>query len=308
MTTDLDQEVQKQAPTGSKNAYVEVLRPINCAFGALTVLIGILNARPDYTRIATWLVMAGGLVVYFIVAGASNLINDICDVKIDEINRPARPIPSGRISLASARRYFFVLCAVAVILSIVDGLFTPNDILIPVFTAFFLWVGYMYARRLKAAGFAGNLTVGISFSFGIPFGSLFVVSVTSIPPQIFYFFATSALLLVSRELVKGMEDMEGDRKFNIRTVANVRGTRTSAAMSICFSIAAIVTFTLPAFYLIFRITFRIMMILGDAAVVASIAIIAKDKDSKKNQKLASLALKAGAFLGLVAYVVAPLLP
>jgi geranylgeranylglycerol-phosphate geranylgeranyltransferase len=302
----------KQSRGGAAHAFIEILRPVNCVFGALTVLIGILNGIPSaglgglFAPQERWFVVIGGLVVYFFVAGASNLINDIFDVDIDAINRPDRPIPRGAITKTIARRYFLILCAIATALSAVVGEFTPNPLLIPLSVAFFLFVGYVYARWGKPSGFPGNLMVGAAFSFGIPFGSFHVSALTAIPAVVWFFFGTSAFLLISRELVKGMEDIEGDRKFNIKTVANTRGTRAAAIASIIFSVLAIITFTTPAFSLISSIAFVVLMILGDVAVGVSIVLLLKGRDSKKNQKFSSLMLKAGAFLGLVAYVLAPL--
>lgn len=45
----------------------------------------------------------------FYLAGMS--LNDVCDADIDRIQRPERPIPSGRISLSAARNLTFVLFA-----------------------------------------------------------------------------------------------------------------------------------------------------------------------------------------------------
>jgi geranylgeranylglycerol-phosphate geranylgeranyltransferase len=290
-------------------AYVEVLRPVNCVFGALTVLIGIINSACPASTFSTptgWLVAICGLVVYFFVAGASNLINDYFDIDIDKINRPTRPLPRGAISKAMAIKYFMLLDTIALVLATFVGFFTPNPVLIPGSVAFFLFIGYVYARWGKPSGFPGNLMVGAAFSFGIPFGAFFFTSISNIPTIILFFFVTSAFLLISRELVKGMEDMEGDRKFHIRTVANTSGITTAASISIIFSILAIITFTLPAFRLINSLLFNIFMILGDVAVVASIGFLLSGRASQKHQKLSSLMLKAGAFLGLIAYVLAPI--
>nr|MDO8113950.1 geranylgeranylglycerol-phosphate geranylgeranyltransferase [Candidatus Sigynarchaeota archaeon] len=299
---------EPREPSKTK-AYVEILRPVNCTFGALTVLIGILNAMDPaavFSTVNGWLAVIGGLVVYFFVAGAGNVINDYFDAAIDKINRPNRPIPRGDIEKERAIRYFINLGAIATTLAVIVAIMTPNWLLIPASTVFFIFIGYAYARWGKPSGFPGNLMVGVSFSFGIPFGAFYVVGLPSIPPAIWFFFATSACLLISRELVKGMEDMEGDRKFNIKTVANTRGTKAAAIVSIVFSAGAIVAFTLPAFYLLSSIAFDILMILGNIAVVISICLLLRGRDAKKNQKFSSLMLKAGAFIGLVAYVLASL--
>ena len=56
-------------------------------------------------------------VVVFLVTGAGNSINDYFDHKIDAINKPQRPIPSGRISLKGALIYSLFLFAVGVIIA-----------------------------------------------------------------------------------------------------------------------------------------------------------------------------------------------
>ena len=305
-STPKPQEISKRT-----KAYFEVLRPVNCIFGALSVLIGMLNSVPRgnipslFSSIGNIFTIICGLVVYFIVAGASNLINDYFDLEIDKIKRPKRPMPRGDINETQAMQYFLGLSIAAIGFSIVVGLFTPNPILIPLSVAFFLFVGYIYAWKGKPSGFPGNLIVGISFSFGVPFGTMFIVEGTEIPIQIWFFYTTSALLLISRELVKGMEDMEGDKRFNIKTIANTKGTGLAMIMSLGFSIAAMVFFSSPLFFLESNIVYYILVILGDIAVVGSMVAILRDKDVKKNQSLSSLLLKGGAFLGLIAFVVAP---
>ncbi|MFX0102436.1 MAG: geranylgeranylglycerol-phosphate geranylgeranyltransferase [Candidatus Hodarchaeota archaeon] len=289
-------------------AYLEILRPVNCVIGAISALIGFLNAAyplaATFSTVNNWLLLIGVLVVYFFTAGASNLINDYFDLEIDKINRPERALPRGAISKEDAMKYFFLLCAISIGLSIVVGLFTPNPILIPVSNSFFLFVGYFYAWKGKKSGFPGNLIVGLSFPFGIPFGAMYIASIVNIAPKVWFFYATSAFGLISRELVKGMEDIEGDKKFNIKTIANTKGFKTAMVMSLVFSSCAILVFTLPAFLYDLGLPFIIFMMLGNAAVVGSMVLILKDRESKKNQKYASLLLKVGGFIGLVGYVFA----
>lgn len=291
-------------------AWIEILRPVNCILGALTIIIGMLNHQDTPVASAVFssangiiLVMLG-CGIYFITAGASNTINDYFDIEIDKINRPERPIPRGAISKAGALRYYLVLSASSLVLSAIVGYWTPNPLFIPLFNGLFLFVGFFYALKGKPSGFPGNIIVGISFSFGMPFGALFMIDILAIPSKVWFFFVTSSLLLISRELVKGMEDMEGDRQFRIKTVANTKGLKVASSMSIIFSILAIVSFTIPAFTLINRIPFMVFMVIGNCAVVGSIAFLLKGYETKGNQSRSSLMLKLGAFSGLIAYVLA----
>jgi 4-hydroxybenzoate polyprenyltransferase len=147
------------------------------------------------------------------------------------------------------------------------------------------------------------MIVGFGFSFGIPFGALLITPILDIPPHLWFFYATAMFLLISRELIKAMEDVEGDTKFNVKTVANTKGFIFTAWLSGIFSIAAILTFTLPAIIYHLNIWFMIMMGIGNVFVLVSIIFLIKP-DRKKNQTRASLALKIGAYIGLIAYILA----
>ena len=79
------------------NAYLEIIRPGNAIMAVIAVLLVAI-----ISGIFTLNVLLACTVV-FIITGAGNSINDYFDHKIDAINKPYRPIPSGRISLNSGR-------------------------------------------------------------------------------------------------------------------------------------------------------------------------------------------------------------
>jgi len=196
------------------------------------------------------------------------------------------------------------LVILACSISIPTGLLSENVILIPLLTGFFAFIGFFYAWKGKSLGLPGNIIVGISFSFGIPFGSLLITQIQNTPVKIWFFFSTSMTLLISREIIKGMEDIEGDRKFNIKTVANTMGFKTSAIFSTAFSLSAIITFTFPVFILQISAYFVVFMVIGDVLVLLSCIILLIDLNDKIHQKRSSLLLKSGAFCGLIAYTLA----
>ncbi|TFG20119.1 MAG: hypothetical protein EU530_04245 [Promethearchaeota archaeon] len=287
-------------------AYFQIIRPINCFFASLTIIIGLLNAYIGNNFFATpnnIITLFGGLCVYFLIAAASNVINDVFDIEIDKINRPNRAIPSGKIQKNSAILYSSILVGLGLIISIPLGLFSPNSFLIPMLVVFFACIGVLYSWKGKRNGFLGNIIVGFAFSFGIPFGALLITPVLEIPPQIWFFYSTAMFLLVSRELVKGMEDIKGDSTYNVRTVANIKGFKFTAWLSGIFSVGAILTFSIPAIIFHMNIWFLIMMGLGNVFVLASIIFLIKP-DRKENQTRASSALKIGAYIGLIAYILA----
>ena len=77
--------------------YLELVRPANVATALADVLAGYAVAGLGNTRALGWLLFstaclyAGGVV-----------LNDVFDRDIDRLERPERPIPSGRVSVAAA--------------------------------------------------------------------------------------------------------------------------------------------------------------------------------------------------------------
>ena len=79
------------------NAYLEIIRPGNAVMGVIAVVLMAIIGENYNTPI-----ILGGIAV-FLAMGGGNVINDYFDHKIDAINKPNRPIPSGRISLKNAK-------------------------------------------------------------------------------------------------------------------------------------------------------------------------------------------------------------
>ena len=53
-----------------------------------------------------------------LIAAGANVINDLCDLDIDRINRPQRVLPSGRLTPAAARTFTIFLLACGIFFSI----------------------------------------------------------------------------------------------------------------------------------------------------------------------------------------------
>ena len=81
--------------------YIEILRPMTCFFGSLTVLIGTLfavgpkNFNTYLNTGSNIYKLVASLLIYFLVVGSGNSINDVFDYEIDKINRPNRTIVRG---------------------------------------------------------------------------------------------------------------------------------------------------------------------------------------------------------------------
>ena len=84
------------------SVYLEMMRPNNGVLAILGILIGAIVAG----TFSVSYVILFALVVSFLINSAGNVINDYFDHAIDKINRPKRPIPSGRVKRNGALSFF----------------------------------------------------------------------------------------------------------------------------------------------------------------------------------------------------------
>jgi len=281
---------------------IEILRPINGLMGGLTVIIGILNTRIDVDPITLIFNIIFGVLTYFFISGSSMVINDYYDIEIDKINRPERPIPRGSITLNQAKIIWIITILIGTILSILHSLLFKIGYLVTIIVVFMAFIGWLYAAWGKKSGFLGNIIVGISFSIGLIYGAMLNNSI--IPPYIYYFFLTSFFLLFSREVIKGCEDVEGDKNEGVRTLAIRIGIKKSTMVAMILAIVAIIFYILPYFTVINQLLFLISMIFGLAVVAFAVILMLKGNLINKDFKKVSLLLKIGAFLGLLTFLLA----
>ena len=281
---------------------IEILRPINDIMGSLTVIIGILNSRSNDPIILTWNIILG-VITYFFLAGSGMVINDYYDIEIDKINRPERPIPRGAITLKQAKILWIATSLIGITIAILHSVLFNIGYLNVIIAVLFAFMGWLYAAWGKKSGFIGNIIVSISFSIGLIYGA--VLNNSNVPPYIYFFFLTSFFLLLSREVIKGCEDIEGDKNQGVKTLAIQIGVKKSTIFSLIFALLAIVFFILPCFTNILnRLLFLISMAFGLAIVLYAIVLMLKRNLERKDFKKISLILKIAMFLGLVAFIFA----
>ena len=282
---------------------IEILRPINDIMGSLTVIIGILNTRLGIDPVKLILNLILGVLTYFFIAGSGMVINDYYDIEIDKINRPERPIPRGSITLSQAKILWIVTSLVGIAIAIYHGIFFNIGYLNIIIAVFFAFIGWLYAAWGKKSGFIGNIIVSVSFSIGLIYGA--VLNNSIIPPYIYFFFLTAFFLLLSREIIKGCEDIEGDKNDGVKTLAIKIGIKKSKNLSLIFAVLAVVFFILPNFTSILNpMFFLISMFFGLALAVYTITLMLKPNLVKKDFKRISLLLKTSMFLGLIAFIFA----
>lgn len=165
------------------------------------------------------------------ITAAGYMINDYYDVKIDYVNRPNQVIVGKGIK----RRIIILLHTILNFTAIGLGyLVSPKIALINFLAAFLLWI---YSNKLKREPFIGNLTVAFLTALSI---YLIAIQYQKAELLILTYAIFAFFLNLIREIIKDIEDRQGDRKHGCRTLPIVIGFRRTktvifliAVMFIC---------------------------------------------------------------------------
>ena len=266
------------------NAYLEIIRPGNALMAVITVLLMvIISGNFTYDVLAAF-------VVVFIVTGAGNSVNDYFDHKIDAINKPRRPIPSGRISLKAAGMYSLALFAVGIVLAFFIGLI-PGIIVI---SSSILMIYYAYS--LKKKFLIGNIVISFLTGLSFVFGGVVVGEITVSILLGFYAF----LMTMAREIVKDMEDVEGDKIEGARTLPIISGLRISSILAGFFMIFASLSSPILYFIGIFTVFYLPLLFIAIILFLWGALSILKDQSVKNTAKV-SKRLKIGMGITFLAF-------
>ena len=274
------------------NPYIEILRPGNALMGAISI---ILVAIIDKT-ISIPVVLA--MAAVFFETAAGNVINDYFDYNIDLVNKPERPIPSGRISLKNGRNYAYLLFLAGTICGFLISYMTNNWIpFIIVLIADV--VLYLYAYKLKATPLIGNLAVGFMTGFGFVFGGFCINNPNIIMTSIFLgFFAF--VMTTAREIIKDIEDVEGDKKDGARTLPIIIGKKKPAILATILIIVDCALCPLLYMYHIFGILYLVIIAIAVIIFIYSAILILKSQDEATAHKSSKL-LKIGMLIAFLSF-------
>jgi 4-hydroxybenzoate polyprenyltransferase len=218
----------------SPPAFLELSRPFTLLAPALGFASGAVTAigavpRELITREIIVFPLIG-LTMAAVLNAASNALNQIYDLDIDLVNKPGRPLPSGRLSIAEA--WMFTAAAYALALGLA-WLVAPGgrrDCFWIVVLATVITVLYSVPPfRTKRLGIWANLTIAIPRGVLLKVaGWSAVKTIAGVEP---WFIGTIfGLFLLGASTTKDFADMDGDARGGCRTLPIVHGVRRAAWM------------------------------------------------------------------------------
>jgi geranylgeranylglycerol-phosphate geranylgeranyltransferase len=211
----------RQHPLDTARLLMQLMRfdrPL-CA-AALTLLGAWLAAPPATSAMWSAPVLLAACVVGLITAFGF-VINDCCDLAVDTLGKPGRPLPSGRISRATATRFAWALAGAGLLLALLLGRSAT------LFALGAIALSAAYSYRLKSTLLIGNATVAVLVAMVIVFGAVMAGGAT---PAAWLAAAMTLCYVTAQEVLFNLEDEAQDRAAGLRTTATRLGTAGTARL------------------------------------------------------------------------------
>ena len=295
----------------SVGSWFTLFRFGNSLTGLIGVIFGSLLALDQIPRgdLASITILHGLSVWAFMCSW--NALNDILDVEIDKLNQPNRPLPSGDISLNNAKfltailMCFSLFCLVYagyISSSIEDGLENWAPSILIWLLAIFLLTNYEsssnYSLKLKDRGLPGNFAISLSVGMVILFGAAGVFEPTE--PRVLSLFFIGISYNLAREIVKDIEDMEGDEGRN--TLAMRIGVEKARVLAWMILLLTMVSILAPFALEIFPASHLLLIIPGLMTI-----FLVKRKLAYAEDRNAQKLIKKSLQLTLLGFIVSSLI-
>lgn len=225
-----------------------------------------------------------------LICAGGNVLNDFFDLEIDKINKPNRPLPSGKISPNLALLFAILL--------LVGGVVIPFQFSTQLFVIAILASSLIaiYDWKLKRLPLIGNFVVSLVSGMTFLYAGAIVVNFREalVPAMLGFFFH------FAREILKDIEDVKGDKEDGAKTFPIQYGILNSkvlvTAIILILIVLTIVAFFTENYSWFYLITVIFTVDLGLVFVLFS----AWRNHSPKNLNKLNKLLKIGMLFGLLA--------
>jgi 4-hydroxybenzoate polyprenyltransferase len=171
------------------------------------------------------------------IAAAGYIINDYFDLNIDLVNKPSKLIVEKYINRRWAIALHFILSFIGFVLSCYAG-YKLRNIYIPFFNLLSIAALWFYSTTFKKKVLIGNVVISLLTAW-----TILVITVaeykigcstesnTFIIPRLlkvsFLYAGFAFIISLVREVIKDMEDIQGDLKYDCQTMPIVWGIPVS---------------------------------------------------------------------------------
>ncbi len=257
--------------SSSLRAYVDLGRPFTLVAPALGFMSGALTAigaapREAWTPTLLVAPLIGSAMAALLNAG-NNALNQIYDLEIDRVNKPKRPLPSGRLSISQTWLFTNITYALALVLAWLVAPQGRHECFWLVAVA--VVCTYIYSvppLRTKRMGIWANVTIAIPRGVLLKVaGWSSVKTIMGVEP--WYIGAIFGLFLLGATTTKDFADMDGDRRGGCRTLPIQYGVQHAAWMISPSFVVPFLMIPAGAWLHVLTGNFRLLQVLGAVMTV-----------------------------------------
>lgn len=274
------------------------MRPVNCIMMGFAVLVGAVLASASQFSAVNWLNIFFGFLTGFTFCAAAMVINDYYDRKIDAINEPNRPIPSGLIKTREALAFMATLIIVGFVFAILVSPLSFGVLCFGV-AAVSLVITATYITVGKRSGLPGNFLVSACVTIPFIYGSITAIGTVGL--NVLLFASMAFLSNTGREITKGIVDVKGDSAEGVRTLAVRFGERNAAVAAVGFFIFAVALTPVTWFLGLVGVWFIPFVLVTDVGLIVCSALLLRDHSREKARRIKKVVLYLF-LVGLLAYI------
>ena len=178
---------------------------------------------------------------FVLLASAGYVINDIAVTDVDSINKPNKVLVGRSISFKNAYNLYYFLNGLVVAISLFLG-YMLHSWRLSMIILMMIGLLWFYSKKYKRMNLIGNVVVAFASSMALMIVWLSDFFYLSLQPELFAdasdafpaitttlmaYTLFSFLTSLIREMVKDLEDMEGDKRFGCKTFPVVAGKKTA---------------------------------------------------------------------------------
>ncbi len=275
--------------------YIQLIRPFTLVPPAVAVLAGGLLAIGFYDKLSLssplelwaefdFIPLFVGAFTYAMLNGASNAYNQVSDLKIDRINRPDRPIPSGKISIKEALGFTLTVYVIGLVIAyIISFSFF-------VVTAICLIITTLYSTPpvyLKKRFILSTATIALCQSWLFLLAGWLIYPFTNPWEPTFWFIGSVLfILLLGACGTKDFTEVDGDGMYGMKTLPILYGNDKAAKMTGAFFVLPFVLIPIGVYtgILVQRTIFLLILFVYGIYINLNMKNLIKPREKGENSR------------------------
>jgi 4-hydroxybenzoate polyprenyltransferase len=244
------------------------------------------------------------------ITAAGYIINDIFDIKTDLINKPTKTIVSKTITLETAKTWYKTTNSIGIILGVALCIKVNK----PTYSFIFMGIAlllYLYSKKIKSIPLLGNTLVSLLTAVGVlilPLFDINLIEIYNTNPIVIQLIVLltifSFFLNLLREILKDIEDINGDYSLNMNTLPILIGRDRTRKLTLVISLVPLIllVFIIFKYSDIYKNTIIFLFIF---VLIPLLFFMIKLKSAKKKKEIQTLStmLKIIMFLGISSLII-----